>query len=72
MSTRVVYKITGLDCPNCAKKVEKFLGAQRSIKKVNLNFQTKELEVFFKKECLNEKEIQNLITSIGFCVEVTE
>ena len=32
------YKILGLDCPNCAKSLEKEINKQPSIKKAEINF----------------------------------
>lgn len=39
------YKITGLDCPNCAKTLESKLSKLKSIKSANINFIKSELSI---------------------------
>ena len=37
---RYSYKVSGLDCPNCALKIENEIKKNEEFKKVNLNFST--------------------------------
>ena len=71
MITKCVYGINGLNCPNCAKKIEKSLGTTKGIKKAEINFTEKKLTIIYKNNELTSEEVKALISTLGFNVEIT-
>lgn len=59
------YKINGLDCPNCANKIETKLNNHPDIKKATLNYSKLTLSVVTEKN----DNIKELIESIALSVE---
>jgi len=41
----VTYKITGLDCGNCAARLEKAIGKVKGVKNVTINFVTGKVSI---------------------------
>ena len=39
------YKVTGLDCGNCAARLEKAIGKVKGVKKVTINFVTGKVSI---------------------------
>ena len=43
-----VYSIEGIDCANCAAKIENKINKMKNIEEVNLNFMMEKLSIEFK------------------------
>lgn len=68
------YKLDGLDCANCAKRIESKIAENQEYKKVVVNFSTSKLSFQTEKEEKKQitEEINRLIHSIEPDVIVTE
>lgn len=64
MSKKVVYHISGFDCPNCAAKVERFLNKQENIQSATIDFTNERMYLTFRDENLSTEDIVNLIKKI--------
>lgn len=51
---RKIAKITGLDCANCAAKLEKLLGKIKGVKAVQLNFMAQRITFELEEQNLEE------------------
>ena len=68
------YILQGLDCANCAKKIEDRIAKEEAYQEVNVNFSTSKLSFQTEKENEEEirKEIKNLVHSVEPEVKVLE
>ncbi|MGX7173716.1 heavy metal translocating P-type ATPase [Enterococcus ratti] len=68
------YHLIGLDCANCAMKIEKKINEIKGIKQVNVNFATGKLtiEIDEKNSLAIEKEVMKAINEVEPEVKVTE
>lgn len=66
------YILEGLDCANCAKKIENKIASTEGYKNVNVNFSTLKLSFQTDKEGNIKKEICNLVKSVEPEVTVKE
>lgn len=66
----IKFSISGLDCPNCAMKVEKVINELDYVDKAILNFSTQTLMVVSNEENL-ESKLQNVINTIEKGVTIT-
>lgn len=64
MSKKVIYHISGFDCPNCANKVERFLNKQESISSATIDFSNERLYVNYRDNPLNVDELKTLIKKV--------
>ena len=65
------YTLEGLDCANCAKKIEDTIAKKEGYQDVNVNFST--LKLTFKTDKQNpKKEITQIIQKLEPEVEVFE
>lgn len=62
------YKLEGLDCANCAKKVEEKLASTDGFENVNVNFSTLKLS-FRTEKYENDKNLKNIVEKIVKKVE---
>lgn len=62
------YKLEGLDCANCAKKVEEKLASTEGFENVNVNFSTLKLS-FRTEKYENDKNLKNIVEEIVRKVE---
>lgn len=51
-----VYSIEGIDCANCAAKIENKINKMKNIEEVNLNFMMEKLSIEFKVSTDEEAE----------------
>ncbi|MBD2207344.1 cadmium-translocating P-type ATPase [Calothrix sp. FACHB-1219] len=63
------FKVDGMDCGGCAKKIEAGLQQLRGVMGVSVSFATAKTEVLYNPEILKEAEIINRITALGYTVE---
>lgn len=68
------YTLEGLDCANCAKKIEDRIAKEEAYQKVNVNFSTSKLSFQTEKDEEKEikKEIENLVHSLEPEVKVLD
>lgn len=72
MANKVIYHISGFNCPHCANKCEVFLNKQDNIEKASLDFNNERLYVTYKDEVLSNDELLSLINKVedGIKLEV--
>jgi len=58
------YNIKGLDCANCARRIEDGLNKNEDINNVNVNYSTCKISYESEKD-INIKELNNLVKNIG-------
>lgn len=58
------YYFKGIDCPNCASKVEHALNKLDNVKEVNLNFLSKKIIITFNEKILDKEELEELIRKL--------
>lgn len=65
------YLLQGLDCANCAQKIEDKIASTEGYQEVSVNFST--LKLSFKTEKENpKKEITNIVKALEPDIEVVE
>lgn len=64
MSKKVIYHISGFDCPNCAAKVERFLNKQENIQNATIDFQNERLYLTYRDEALQTEDLIRLIKEV--------
>lgn len=64
MSKKIVYHISGFDCPNCAAKVERFLNKQENISSATIDFTNERMYISYRDEPLELESIKELIKKI--------
>lgn len=64
MSKKVVYHISGFDCPNCAAKVERYLNKQENIQSATIDFANERMYVNYLNEPLQTEELINVIKEV--------
>ena len=64
------YTIKGLDCANCAKKVEDKIAKTEGYEEVNVNFSTCKLSFKTEKQIDVKKEVEKIIKSVEPEVEI--
>lgn len=56
-----VYKLTGIDCANCAQKIEDRLNKTDGIYEASLSFVIQKLFVTYEETMINDEEIEENI-----------
>lgn len=64
MSRKVNYRISNLDCANCAIKIEKHLNQQQAINKAVIDYASGSLQINYHHDPLSEKEIEKQIAVV--------
>lgn len=64
MSKKVIYHISGFDCPNCAAKVERFLNKQENISSASIDFANERLYVNYRENPISLEELKELIKKV--------
>lgn len=64
MSKKLIYHISGFDCPNCAAKVERFLNKQENISSATIDFSNERLYVNYRENPLTIDELKSLIKKV--------
>lgn len=64
MSKKIIYHISGFDCPNCATKVERFLNKQENITSATIDFSNERLYVNYRDNPLSVDELKKLIKKV--------
>ena len=64
MSKKVIYHISGFDCPNCAAKVERFLNKEEYIQSATIDFTNERMYLTYKDEPLDVEELKEVIKKV--------
>lgn len=68
-----IYRIHGLDCPNCAREVEEFLNENEKIEKAVIDFMGKKLFITYKTDDVySMEELEKTILSVEGGVTLQE
>ncbi|MEG0615471.1 MAG: heavy metal-associated domain-containing protein, partial [Oscillospiraceae bacterium] len=66
--TEKLFKIEGMTCSACAKRIERFVGKIAGVDGVNVNFATEVLAVKFDEKLVKIKMIDDAIVKAGYKV----
>ena len=64
MSKKVIYHISGFDCPNCAAKVERFLNKEEYIQSASIDFTNERMYITYREEPLGLEELKETIKKV--------
>ena len=64
MSKKVIYHISGFDCPNCAAKVERFLNKEEYIQNAVIDFTNERMYITYRDEPLDVENLKELIKTV--------
>ena len=64
------YKLEGLDCANCANKIQEELSKNKKLKNVVVNFA--KLQLTYETEDVSKEEVEKVVKSIEPDVQMTE
>lgn len=64
MSKKVVYHISGFDCPNCASKVERFLNKEEYIQNATIDFTNERMYITYREEPLEVEKLKEVIKTV--------
>lgn len=65
-----VYSIEGIDCANCAAKIENKINKMKNIEDVNLNFMMEKLSIEFKVS--TDEEVEEIMDEVRKLVKKIE
>lgn len=69
MSTKKIFKISGMHCASCALNNEKALAKTKGMISANVNYATKKAMVEYDENILTEKDVKDVIKKNGYDVE---
>ena len=64
MSKKVIYHISGFDCPNCAAKVERFLNKEEYIQNAVIDFTNERMYITYRDEPLDVENLKEVIKTV--------
>ena len=64
MSKKVIYHISGFDCPNCAAKVERFLNKEEYIQSATIDFTNERMYITYREEPLDVNKLKEVIKTV--------
>ena len=64
MSKKVIYHISGFDCPNCAAKVERFLNKEECIQNATIDFTNERMYITYRDEAKEVEELKEIIKTV--------
>ena len=64
MSKKVIYHISGFDCPNCAAKVERFLNKEEYIQSATIDFTNERMYITYRDEPKDVEELKTIIKTV--------
>lgn len=65
-----VYSIKGIDCANCAAKIEDKINKMKNIEEVNLNFMMEKLSIEFKVS--TDEDVEEIMDEVRKLVKKLE
>ena len=60
MSKKVIYHISGFDCPNCSAKVERFLNKEEYIQNATIDFTNERMYITYREEPLELEKLKEV------------
>ena len=66
------FLVTGMDCENCVKKVEKNIAFEKGVTDIKCDLKTKEVEVTYNKDKTSEKKLIAAFKKIKMDAEVVK
>lgn len=64
MSKKVVYHISGFDCPNCAAKTERYLNKKENISNAVIDFTNERMYITYRDEPLELEQLKEVIKEV--------
>lgn len=64
MSKKVIYHISGFDCPNCAAKVERYLNKYEGVQSATIDFTNERMYINYREEALSTEELIEVIKKV--------
>ena len=64
MAKKVVYRISGFDCPNCAAKTERHLNKHDNIEACTIDFTNERMSLTFKEDEMSIEDIKCVIKEV--------
>ena len=66
MSTRIILKITGMECPNCAMILEQMEDKLPGVLRAEASYHKAQLTVDYDEARLNEAQIRAEVRRLGY------
>lgn len=63
---KVTVTVSNMHCQNCANRVESVLRADKGVKSVTVNLETKEVTVDFDEKATSAKKVKKRLTKANF------
>ncbi|WHH59114.1 copper ion binding protein [Petroclostridium sp. X23] len=64
-----VFNVQGMTCGNCVDMIRSSVGAIKGVDNVKINFDNKQVKVDFNPSMVQEQEIKNTITEMGYGIK---
>ena len=64
MSKKVIYHISGFDCPNCAAKVERFLNKEEYIQNATIDFTNERMYITYRDDPISTEKLIETIKTV--------
>jgi copper chaperone CopZ len=64
----IIFRIGGMECPNCAMLIESIENKRSGITRVEASYRKSQVSVEFDDEVVSEEIIKNKITDLGYQV----
>ncbi|MFP4643926.1 MAG: heavy metal translocating P-type ATPase [Spirochaetales bacterium] len=64
--THRLYPVRGMSCASCAASVESMLGSLDGVEKAQVNFATEKVSVYFDPEAVDESQMVDSVSRIGY------
>ncbi len=72
MADNVKFKISNMNCQNCANRVEKALKANKAVTNVEVNLECKAVCVSYDAQKTNVEALQKALTDVKFKTEIAK
>lgn len=66
MTTRIVFKITGMECPNCAMILESLEDKLPGVQRAEASYHKAQMLVEYDETRVSEAEIRAAIQKLGY------
>lgn len=66
MTTRIVLKITGMECPNCAMTLESLEDKLPGVQRAEASYHKAQMLVEFDEDRVSEAQIRAAIQKLGY------
>ncbi|HEY9088620.1 MAG TPA: cation transporter [Anaerolineaceae bacterium] len=66
MTTRIVFKIAGMECPNCAMTLESLEDKLPGVQRAEASYHKAQMVVEFDEDRVSEAQIRAAIQKLGY------